>query len=78
MKLAQVRKFLVSVLATAAIAAQAAITDGTITREEWSQIALAAVGSVLVYWVRNARPVTRADLAREVGPTRFRGRDDDT
>jgi peptidoglycan/LPS O-acetylase OafA/YrhL len=24
----------------------------------------------------NARPVTRADLAREVGPTRFRGRDD--
>jgi hypothetical protein len=47
-----------------------------ITTDEWIKIGMAALGAVLVWRVPNAKPVTRADLAREVGPTRFRGRDD--
>jgi type IV secretory pathway protease TraF len=42
----------------------------------WVVTAAAAINTLAVFWVRNARPVTRADLAREVGPTRFAGPED--
>ena len=39
----------------------------------WVVTAAAVTNTLAVYFVRNARPVTKADLAREVGPTRFAG-----
>lgn len=74
----RIAKFLVALAIPVAQTLQAAYTDDVITSDEWGKIAMAAVGAALVFLVPNARPVTRADLAREVtGPTRFRGRDDD-
>jgi len=77
---ARMRKFLVAVLATAAITAQAAITDGVITPDEWGKIALAGVGAALVYVVRNQPTPTTARSypppLRPTEPTRHVRRED--
>jgi hypothetical protein len=72
----RIAKFLVALAIPVAQGLQAAYTDDVITTDEWVKIGMAALGAVLVWRVPNARPVTRADLAREVGPTRFAGPED--
>jgi hypothetical protein len=47
--------------------------------ERWRPVVgiVLALGTIFgVYAVRNHQPVSRADLAREVGPTRFAGPED--
>ena len=47
-KLAECWKGIIAVVAAVAVAVQAALTDGTITSDEWVTIAIAAVGAVAV------------------------------
>lgn len=46
-------KFIVSALATAVYALQAALSDGHVTGQEWRGIVFGAAGSVLVLLVPN-------------------------
>jgi uncharacterized membrane protein len=70
---ARYKKFLAAALAGAVVWVAMIPTD--------ADSRLVAAGNIIIalsvlFAPSNARPVTRADLAREVGPTRFRGRDD--
>lgn len=66
-KLPQIRKFLVAVLTVAAVTVQAALTDGTITGDEWGKIGLTALGAAFVYLIRNDHPPTsRVELAERI------------
>ncbi len=46
-------KFIVAALAAGLVAAQTAITDGTITTAEWVTIVLAALGALGVWLIPN-------------------------
>jgi hypothetical protein len=50
----QYAKFAVAVVAAALVALQTALTDGTVTGQEWITIALAALGALGVLAVPNA------------------------
>jgi hypothetical protein len=54
MNLAKYAKFIVAGVAAAAVTGQAAISDGTITADEWWKIAFTAAGAVFVLLVPNA------------------------
>lgn len=49
-------KFIIAALTTGLIALQAALTDGTVTTQEWVTIALAALGALGVWAKSNAAP----------------------
>jgi hypothetical protein len=70
--LAKYRKFIVAILGAAAVIGAELPPDAP----GWLTGVFAVATAFGVLAVRNHQPVTRADLAREVGPTRFRGRDD--
>lgn len=55
MRVGRAAKFVVAAVAAGAITAQAAITDGAITTAEWIAIAIAALGALGVYGVKNAK-----------------------
>ena len=67
--LGKYRKFIVALLAAAAVIGAELPPDAP----GWLTGTFAVLGALGVLAVRNDRPVTRADLAREVGPTRFAG-----
>lgn len=50
-------KSVLAFIAAGAVAAQSAITDGVVTKEEWVTIAVAALGAVGVYF---APAITKA------------------
>jgi peptidoglycan/LPS O-acetylase OafA/YrhL len=52
-KLKPYAKAIVAVLVAGVVALQAALTDGTVTDDEWKAIAAAVVTAVLVYFVPN-------------------------
>jgi len=60
-KLAVYWKGIIAALVPVVLVIQAAITDGTITKEEWAAIAVAAVGAIGVVLKANAPKA-------EVGP----------
>jgi hypothetical protein len=62
----RIAKFLVALAIPVAQTVQAALTDDTITSNEWTKIGMALAGALLVWLVPNSRPVTREDLARQV------------
>jgi hypothetical protein len=69
-KLAKYKKFLAALLAGAVVLAASIPLD--------ADPRLVALGNIFIALSvlagpANAKPVTRADLAREVGPTRFAG-----
>lgn len=46
-------KFVIAVLAAAAVAAQVALTDGTVTNAEWLTVVLAGLGALGVLVIPN-------------------------
>jgi len=73
MRLGRFKKFLAALLAGAVVWVAMIPTD--------ADPRLVAVGNIIIALSvlagpANARPVSRADLAREVGPTRFAGPED--
>lgn len=48
-----IAKFVVPVLGAVAVAAQAALSDNSITTDEWKHIGVAALTALLVYLVPN-------------------------
>jgi peptidoglycan/LPS O-acetylase OafA/YrhL len=72
--MARYAKFIVAAVAAAAVTAQAALSDGTITTDEWWKVALAAAGATLVFFVPNqpAQPASSAGLRNRPagGPAR--------
>ena len=52
-------KAVVAVLTAAALAAQSALTDGTISGQEWVTVLIAALGALAVYAVPNSPAVGR-------------------
>jgi hypothetical protein len=70
LRLRGIAKFLVALSIPVGQTIQAAYTDDMITSNEWTKIAIAAMGAALVWLVPNAQPVTREELKRTTGPTR--------
>jgi hypothetical protein len=54
-KVSPYAKFVVAALAAAAVALQAAISDGTVTSSEWVGVGIAALAALGVWAVPNRR-----------------------
>ena len=57
------RKFIVAALGAAAVAAQAAVSDGDVSNDEWVKIGVAALVAVIVLLIPNKPPVESESVA---------------